>query len=146
MRFFRFLIASVVVVGAAPAFAQTGIPDVNGVWKPLSADDRLMTIKLAKGTITIEARDLSCALSDLKREPNASSKDPPSVTAHSVCGEEAWTNYSKMTLTLLRADRETYLIMAAVLVREVNENSDPKVDKAHTNEPASIQVYRRVRK
>jgi hypothetical protein len=120
------------------------MPDVNGVWKPLSADNRLMTIKLANGKITIEAIDLSCTLSDLQTEDNSLMK-PPSVTATTVCSEESEVIYAKETMTVLQTGQDFFLIDAITMMRHVNDNSDPKVDETYTNEPPSVTIYRKVR-
>jgi len=104
-----------------------------------------MTIKLINGKITIEAQDLQCTLDELQAHPNDAAMSLPSVTAKSLCHDENSTSYSIETLTLLRAGPEEFLIEATVLVRPVEEDSDPKVDESYTNKPAIITVYRRVR-
>lgn len=128
---------------AQTAFAA--MPDVNGVWKPLSADDRLMTIKLLKGKITIEARDLSCTLSELQSQADDPSMSPPSVTGNSVCDDESDTIYTKETLTAVRVGQDILLIDATVLLRHVNKNSDPKIDETYTNQAPVVTIYRKVR-
>jgi hypothetical protein len=145
MKLFQALIVALVTFGSSSGrLAQAAVPDVSGMWKPLSGDDRRRTIKLLKGKITIDAPDLSCALTDLQSPEDELSKSLPSVTASSVCNDESYTLYAKETLTLLRVGQETFLLDATVLLREVNEYSDPKIDDAHTNEPATITVYRKV--
>lgn len=121
------------------------MPDVNGIWKPLNADDRLMTIKLLKGKITIEAIDLSCTLTDLQSQATDLSKSPPSVTASSVCYDESDTIYAKDTLTVLPVGQDVFLFEATVLLRHLNEHSEPKIDEAYTNRPAVITIYRKVK-
>ncbi len=120
------------------------MPDVNGIWKPLNADDRLMTIKLLKGKITIEAIDLFCTLTDLQSQATDLSKSPPSVTASSVCYDESDTIYAKDTLTVLSVGQDVFLFEATVLLRHLNE-SEPKIDEAYTNRPAIITIYRKVK-
>jgi len=117
------------------------MPDVNGVWKPLTGtDDRLLTIKHLKDSITIEGPDLSCTLTDLQIDEGSS------VTANSECSDESFTIYAKETLTALPIDQEVFLVNATVTLRLENENSDPKIHESHTNEPATVRVYQRVRK
>lgn len=118
------------------------LPDINGTWKPLNGDDRVMTIKLLEGKITIEATDLSCTLSDLQAQKSAL----PSVASNGVCYDESDTFYAKDTLTVLRVGKEIFLLEASVLQRHVNENADPKIDEAVTDQPATIAIYRKIRK
>jgi hypothetical protein len=122
------------------------MPDVTGTWRPLGSDSRPMTVKLLEDKITITARDLSCTLTNLQSEAKEPAANPPSVTADSVCYDESFTVYAKETLTLLRVGRDVLLVNASVLVRLVNENSEPKIDEAYTNKPAVVTVYRRVRR
>jgi hypothetical protein len=70
---------------------------------------------------------------------------PPSVTGKGVCDEESSTAYTQETFTVLRVGQEILLINASILVRLVNEYSDPKVDEAYTNKPAVVTMYRRIR-
>ena len=145
MKFLQVCAVALLIGLPSGGSALAAMPDVNGVWKPLSADDRLMTIKLLKGKITIEARDLLCTLSDLQSEADDGSRSPPSVTASSECGEESSTIYSKETLTTLRVGQDVFLLDATVLVRQIDENSEPKIDETYTNRPAVVTIYRKVR-
>jgi len=79
----------------AGTLSNAVMPDVNGVWKPLSADNRLMTIKMLKDKITIQAIDLSCELSELQTPESNASMTPPSVTSNSVCDDKSDTIYMK---------------------------------------------------
>jgi hypothetical protein len=126
---------------ASPALAGPAIPDLTGQWKPLNSDNRVMTMKSLKDKITIDAPDLSCTITELQSEEN----DPHSVTGNSLCHDESETSYSKETFSLLRAGSQVLLIDATVLLRLVNEYSEPKIDEAYTNKPAIITVYRKVR-
>src|SRR5438132_1278133 len=88
------IVASTVAASAKP------MPDVNGVWKPVTgSDDRLMTIKLLNDRINIEATDLSCELTDLQIDEGSS------ITANSECSDESFTIYAKETLTVLPIDQ-----------------------------------------
>lgn len=146
MKFLLVLVVALVTLGSSLARASPDtIPDVTGVWKPLSADDRLMTIKLLKGKITIEARDLLCTLTDLQSQADALSMSPPSVTANSVCYDESDTIYAKETLIVLRVGQAIFLLNASVPLRHVNENSEPKIDEVYRNKPPVVTVYRKVR-
>jgi hypothetical protein len=129
----------------AGTLSNAVMPDVNGVWKPLSADNRLMTIKMLKDKITIQAIDLSCELSELQPQENNTSMTPPSVTSNSVCDEESDTIYTKETLTTLRVGQDMLLIDATVLQRHVNENSDSKVDETYTKQAPLITIYLKVK-
>jgi hypothetical protein len=120
------------------------MPDVNGIWKPLSADNRLMTMRLANGKITVEANDLFCTLSDLQTDDDAL-MTPPGVTANSVCNEESDVVYAKETLTILKTAQDFFLIDATTTLRLENENSDPKVDETYTNRAPVVTIYRKVR-
>jgi hypothetical protein len=52
------------------------MPDVNGVWKPLTgSDERLLTIKRLDDKITISAPDLSCQLTDLQTDEGIAPTD-----------------------------------------------------------------------
>jgi hypothetical protein len=104
-----------------------------------------MTIKSAKSKITIDAPDLSCTLTELQSQADESMKEPPSLTANSVCYDESYTIYAKETLTVLRAGSDVFLIDAGVLLRQVNEYSTPKIDEAYTNKPPFVIIYRKVR-
>jgi len=139
------LVAALVLLSASSA-SPADIPDVSGIWKPIGSDDRLMTIRALGGKITIEARELSCTLTDLQAAANDLSRKPASVTANSVCYEESYTVYAKETLTVLRAGLNIILVNATVLLRQVNDNLEPKVDQTYTNQPAEITLYRRVQK
>jgi hypothetical protein len=136
----RILVCAWLIFASPSAFAAS-MNDLNGAWKPLSSDDRVMTIKQVKDKITVGARDLSCTLTSLQSETS----DPPSVTASGECFEESFTSYAKVTLTVVQVGRELLLIEAAVPIRLVNENTEPKIDGTYTNKPAFITVYRRVR-
>jgi hypothetical protein len=70
---------------------------------------------------------------------------PPSVTANSVCDDESDTIYTKETLTAVRVGQDILLIDATVLLRHVNENSDPKIDETYTNQALVVTIYRKVR-
>jgi hypothetical protein len=138
------LIATLLLLSGSSAFAAD-IPDVSGIWKPIGSDDRLMTIRAVSGKITIEARELSCTLTDLRPAANDVSRRPAAVSANSVCYEESYTIYAKETLSVLRVGLKVILINATVLLRQVNDNLDPRMDQTYTNQPAEITVYRRVR-
>lgn len=128
--------------GGAPALAS--FPDVSGLWKPLNSDDRLMTIKLSNNKIIIEAPDLRCTLSDFRSPEFNDLASPPSVKATGICDEESETVYTKEMLTVLQVGRDVFLIDASVLVRLVNENSEPKEDENYTNRTPTISLYQRV--
>ena len=147
MRVIRHIIAiTVVSFGSMPAdSAPTYFPDVSGIWKPLSSDTRVMTMKSANGKITIGSQDLSCTLTDLTPPEFADPLSPPSVTAMGVCDEESSTAYTKETLTVLQVGHDVFLIDASVLLRLVNENTEPKEDKVYTNRAPTISIYRRMR-
>ena len=135
-------IAAVIATLATPAFAAS-MPNLTGRWKPLGSDDRVMTFKHDKDKITIMAPDLSCTLTDLKSEPGDAASIP-SMTASSTCDDESDTIYLKETLSVVRVGRDLLLIDAAVQVRHVNENVDPKIDESFSNQPAAITIYRKV--
>lgn len=146
MKLFQATAVALLTLGSLSAgSAPTTIPDVGGIWKPLSADDRLMTITLREDNkITIEARDLACTMSDLQPQMDPHLMAPPSVTASSVCYDESDTIYAKDTLTVLRVGQDVFLIDATIPTRHVNENADPKIDEAYTNQPAVVTIYRKV--
>jgi hypothetical protein len=130
-----------VVCNLASSASGASLPELSGVWKPFGSDDRLMTIKQVGGKITIEARDLSCTLTDVQ----PSTTDPNSISASSECFEESDTIQAKETLTIVRSGRDLLLIDATVVVRHLNENEDPKVDETFTNKPAVVNAYRKLR-
>jgi hypothetical protein len=107
VKIFHISVVALLVGLWSGQIVLAAMPDVNGTWKPLSADDRLMTIKLLKGKITIKARELSCTLSDLQSEANDLSMTP-SVTANSVCYAESAIVYTKETLTTLQVGRDVF--------------------------------------
>ena len=146
MKLFQAAAVALLTSGSLSAgSAPTTIPDVSGIWKSLSADDRLMTITLREDNkITIEARDLACTMSDLQPQTDALLMAPPSVTANSVCYDESDTIYARDTLTVLRVGQDVFLIEATIPTRHVNETSDPKIDEAFTNQSAVVTIYRKV--
>ncbi len=147
MRHFYIVACSLVAFGLSIANAGSAqTPNVSGVWKPLSGDDRLMTIRMSNGKITIEARDLRCTLTGLQAQPRDASMNLPSVIGNSVCDEESETTYAKETFTLLRSGQDEFLINATVLIRVVDESAEPKLDETYTNRPADITIYRKVRR
>jgi hypothetical protein len=144
-RFRVLTFTAFVGVGLMPARSAPAVfPNISGIWKRLGSDDRVMTIKSVSGKITVEALDLSCTLTDLKSPEPADPLSPPSVTASGVCDEESFTAYTKDTLTVLRVGQDVFLIDASVLIRLVNENSDPKQDEAYTNQAPTISMYRKL--
>jgi len=121
------------------------VPDVSGKWKPIGSDDRVMTIKVANGELTIDAIDLFCKFTDLRRPQNPDPAGLASFTANAVCDEESDTTYAKDTVTLLQVGGEVFLIDATLLLRHVNENTEPKEDERYKDRPAVVTIYRKVR-
>ncbi len=105
----------------------------------MSSDDRLMTIKKQGDKITIAARDLACTLTDLKAKDDT-------LTASAECDDEGYTAQTKITMRLLKAGKETFLVSADVVLRILNPNVEPKIDETHTNDPATITIYRKMRR
>jgi hypothetical protein len=135
---FKFLwgSASIVCVFSSSA-SGASLPELTGVWKPVSSDDRLMTIKQEQGTITIEARDLRCSLTDVQPSPT---DGPNAIVANGECFAEGNELHAKETLTIMGVGRDLLLIEAIVTIRWINENEEPKVDETYTNKPATIRV------
>jgi hypothetical protein len=63
MKFLQGLAVTLLVGLAWGRSALAAMPDVNGIWKPLSADDRLMTIKLLKGSGLEDALEAEASFS-----------------------------------------------------------------------------------
>jgi len=112
---------------------------VDGIWQPVTTglDDRELTITAEGDQIRISAFDMSCNLTDIKPE------SATSFTANSVCDDESSTIYTKETITAFNDNSKMYLAIASVLLRNLDENSTPKIDEKHNNEPAIVIVYKR---
>src|SRR4051812_32833318 len=67
--------------------SAASLPELTGIWKPLNSDDdRLFTIKQDHpATITIDARELHCSLTDV--QPSLTD-GPNAIVADSVCFAE----------------------------------------------------------
>ena len=147
------LVASLVLLSTSSA-SPADLPDVSGVWKPMGSDDRLITIRALSGKITIEARELSCTLTDLKLVANDMAQRPAALTAKGIqvlkdartrleihgeglelAGIRFWTRKTSDIARVIGRARDTVLLLAHD-PRRLDEAADldvPAVLAGHTH-------------